>query len=103
MSNPIQKVYKAVMSRGDDVQLDPEDVEVLMAAIENGTPARVKRGIINPSFLISIVEDKDRIRNFLDDTKYNDERSLKKREAGMKALPDIFSETLAALPPPRSG
>lgn len=96
MSNPIQKVYKAVMSRGDDVQLDPEDVEVLMAAIENGTPARVKRGIINPSFLISIIEDKTR------EVRFTPGFAHERKSLGMTPLKDLFAEIPLQLGPSKN-
>jgi hypothetical protein len=92
----ITRAFKAVMSRGDDIPLDPDEVAVVMAAIESGAPARVKKGIINPSFLISITEDKTR------EIRYTSGPRNEAKLLGMTPLKDIFSNQ-AALPPARSG
>lgn len=56
----IQRGYKAVMSKGDDIKLDPEEVAMVESAAEQGMMVRVKQGLINPSFLVTIIEDKER-------------------------------------------
>lgn len=82
------------MSRGDDIQLDPEEVKLVTSAAEQGQLVRVKRGLINPSFLISIIEDKSR------DMRYTSGPISERRALGMTPLKDIFSAA-KALPAPR--
>jgi hypothetical protein len=82
----IDRAYKAVMSRGDDVQLDPSEVALLMRGAEEGSIVRVKRGIINPSFLISIVEDKSR------EPRYTSGFAHERKSLGMIPLKDIFND-----------
>lgn len=80
--------YKVVMSRGDDVQIDTDELDNVILAIQKGTPVRVRRGIFNPSFYVSIVKDEKRVIDFLEETKYDKER----RNEGMKPLKDIFAD-----------
>ena len=88
--------FKAVMSRGDDIPLDAEDVKLVMQGVENGQPVRVKSGLINPSYLISIVEDKEslRVARFKSDLSYLRGPDLERRRAqGMEPLQDILADT----------
>lgn len=83
---PIKRAFKAVMSKGDDVRLDPEEVPFVMAAYAAGKGAHVKQGFVNPSYLVSIVEDKERRIAFIEDTKYDDKR----RGLGMEPLKNLL-------------
>lgn len=84
------KAYKAVMSRGDDIKLDAQEIPLVLEQAPLGRLIRVRQGLINPSYLISIVADTDRLERFYDDIKYrsDDER----RNAKMKPLKDIFAD-----------
>ncbi len=84
--------YKAVMSRGDDVPLDPNEIEAVAKAIATGQLIRVRQGLINPSYLISIVADKDRTAKYHDSLRH-EEKNSPKRLAGMEPLVDIFADT----------
>lgn len=83
----VKTAYKAVMSTGSDIPLDPDELEVVMRGAAQGALIRIKQGVINPSFLVSITEDKERRDKFLDDTKHEPG----KRALGMQSLKDIFS------------
>lgn len=84
----IRIAYKAVMSRGDDIPLDPSEVELVTRGVQAGQIVRVKQGLINPSYLISIVQDKERIDRFFEDTRHD----TAKRSGGMLPLRDIFAD-----------
>lgn len=86
----IKKAYKAVMSRGDDLKLDPDEVETVMAGAAQGVLIRTRQGLINPSYLVTIIEDKERLAKFLEDTKYPQDAD--RRARGMEPLSDIFKE-----------
>lgn len=81
----IEKGYKAIMSRGDDVKLDPAEVVMVEAAAEQGSLVRVKQALINPSFLITIVEDKER------EMRYTSGFTHERKALGMRPLADIFT------------
>ena len=104
MTNPpitvkeiLSRCYKAIMSNGDDISIDANEIDLVQRAINAGTFIRVRQGIINPSYLVSIVEDKKRRVEFLENTKYSDERSTALRAAGMRPLSDIFSKHVPRL------
>jgi hypothetical protein len=82
----ITRGFKAVMSKGDDVRLDPDEVAVVMHAAETGQNVRVKQGLINPSYLVSIVEDRERRIAFIEDTRHDDKR----RGLGMEPLKNLL-------------
>lgn len=86
----ITKAYKVIMSRGEDIPIDPSEVQVVQIGASQGKLIRVRQGLINPSYLVSIVEDKERKQRWLEDTKYSQEK--KRRLLGMESLTDIFSD-----------
>jgi len=47
-------IYKLVLSKGDDIKLDEEDLEKIQNNIAEKL-IRIKQGIFNPSFMISII------------------------------------------------
>lgn len=50
-----------------DVQIDADEVQRVVDGIISGQPIKVKRGIVNPSFYVGIVEDVDRIKGYMDE------------------------------------
>ena len=82
------------MSRGDDLKLDPDEIDIVMQGAAQGKLIRVKQGLINPSYLVTIIEDKERREKWLEDTKYD---NAAKRGEGMKSLQDIFKEDQKAI------
>jgi hypothetical protein len=85
----IHRAFKAVMSRGDDIPLDPDELALIQNGATTGRFIKVRQGIINPSYLISIVEDKERRKTFLEETKYPQDKE--RRTKGMEPLLDIFA------------
>jgi len=60
------KAYIVKMSvKNLDVQVDAEEINLVLQGIIKGQPIKVKRGIINPSFYVGIVEDVDRVKSYL--------------------------------------
>lgn len=93
----ITKCFKAVLSTKHEIKLDPAEVDAVMVGAVQGKLIRVKQGLINPSYLVAIVEDEERRVTFLEDTKYEEER----RALGMRPLKNVFAETkvIQQLPP----
>ena len=54
------KGYKVVMSTGGEVKIDADEVQNVMGGIQRGGMIAVKQGLINPSFIVSVLQDKDR-------------------------------------------
>lgn len=86
----IKRVYKVVLSTKDQVKVDPFELEAIMAAMGSGSLVRVKQGIINPSYVVAVIEDEERRAKFLEDTKYP--QDSERRAQGMEPLADIFKE-----------
>ncbi len=84
------KAYQIVMSRGDSIKIDSDEIPKVIQAITSKSPAIVRSGIFNPSFYVSIIEDTDRMEKFWDDTKYPDEQG--KRLNGPNQIKDIFEK-----------
>ena len=49
------------MSHGDAIKVDEDEVREVMMGIDGKHPIIVKQGLINPSFVVSVVVDKDRV------------------------------------------
>lgn len=78
--------FKAVMSNGPEVKIDLDEVAAVVQSAAKGNFIKVRQGVINPSYIVAIVEDSERKIKFLEDTKYDHDR----RAAGMIQLKDIF-------------
>jgi len=80
----IMQGFKAVMSRGDDIRLDPDEVALVQEGAKRGLMVQVKQGIINPSFLVSIIEDKTR------EIRYTPGFTHERRSLGMEPLRNLL-------------
>lgn len=87
------QAYLVYLSNGTKIQIDEDEVPKLVQGINSGSVVIVRQGIINPSYFVAVEKDRERVRAFLDETKYNDERTIAKRKAGMLPLESIFADT----------
>lgn len=94
MTIPIKKGYKAVMSSKIEIKIDPEEIDVVLNSAAQGRLIKTKQGVINPSFLVAIVEDEERLTRFLHDNKHDQE----KRKQGLEPLENIFEKRKPQLP-----
>lgn len=95
------KAYIVKMSqKGMDIQIDSDEVQQVVSGIVSGQPIKVRKGIINPSFYVGIVEDVERISNYisrLNDVIANNDSNErfgigeKKQLPQFEKLNDIFS------------
>jgi hypothetical protein len=92
----ITRRFKAILSTKQEIKLDPSEVADLMKAVEDGAIIQVRQGIINPSYLVGVVEDKESSIDF----GYEVRRNPGALTTGMKPLKDIFGDAPKALPPP---
>lgn len=96
MIETIKKSYIIELSTKSVVRCDPDELPKLMQAMEQGVPVILKQGLVNPSYIVAVREDEERIRKFLDDTKYPED--AQRRARGLEPLANIFAET-PLLPP----
>ena len=95
------KAYIVKMSqKGMDIQIDSDEVQQVVSGIVSGQPIKVRKGIINPSFYVGIVEDVERISHYvktLNEVIANNDNHEKFKIGEKKELPkfeklnDIFS------------
>jgi len=83
------KAYLVQVSRGNPIQIDEDELPKILAAMQSGSPAILKQGIVNPSYITSVVPDKERISLWLEDTKYDGS----KRALGIKPLAELIDRT----------
>jgi len=57
-----KRAFKIIMSRGNPLQIDEDELPKLKQAIQTGQPAVFRQGIINPSFYVSVIEDNERLK-----------------------------------------
>lgn len=57
----MNKAYKLMLSNGVQIKADEDELDKVKEAIKTGSWGKVRQGMFNPSFLISIVEDTDRL------------------------------------------
>lgn len=82
----ILRGFKAILSTKDEVKLDPGEVDAVMHAAKMGDMVRVRQGLINPSYLVAIVEDKGR------DMRYTSGPRDDAHRIGLAPLKDILAK-----------
>lgn len=97
MSEPIKQAFIAEMSNGTKIQLDPDEVVQLADAVKKGSWFRAKQGLINPSYLIDVVPDKQRRLDWQDRNRHVDPDSPRYLK-GMTPLSDVFEGYLQRRP-----
>ena len=100
------KAYRIVMSRGDDIPFDEDELQKVYNAISSGQPAMLRQGLFNPSFYVSIIFDEKRvmefIREFNETVRHNEQQKMYHDGQNLKQLPgfqplkDIFAGTKLA-------
>ena len=61
-------IYKIVMSKGDEIKIDEDDLVKIKANIGESL-IQIKQGIINPSFMIAIIptdEKENRLKTLIE-------------------------------------
>lgn len=95
------KAFKVVLSSKDEVKCDADEIKALVEGISTGNIIKLRRGLVNPSFLVAVLEDEDRRVSFqreIDDVIRHNEhaREYGRGEIMLKNLPqpdflkDIF-------------
>jgi len=80
------------MSKGDPVKLDEEELQKVLEGANAGELIVLKQGVINPSYLVSIEKDKDRLQAWSHETGYGHGQGERAYARGIKPLGTIYSE-----------
>lgn len=83
------KAFIVSHSNGKDIKIDQEEYPKVMKAVDTGRPVMVKQGMINPSFVVNITLDNQRIRNWLDETHYGFGQGEEAKKLGIPALDNL--------------
>lgn len=106
-----EKCYKVILSTKTEVRCDKSEIHRVIEGIKDGGIIKLKQGLINPSFIVAVVEDEERTMKFVEqindiarhneqDRTYHGGNYQKRLPSGMKSLKDIFAGTpLKALAP----
>ncbi len=88
----ITKAYVARLSNDGYVKIDGDEIDKVVGGMQAGRAIVVRNGVINPSYIVGIMEDRDRIREWLNECEYgaNDERGIQARTNGIRPLKNIF-------------
>lgn len=90
------KAYVARLSNEGYVKIDHDEIEKVVAGMERGHPIILRNGIINPSYITGIMEDRDRIREWHDECNRGNGDGDKARDSGIRSLKNIFEGTAIA-------
>lgn len=96
------KGYVITLSRGEKIQLDSDEMAKVINAIQTGSACKLRQGLFNPSFYISIAEDSERMKSFRDEVRSVKRNNHQDKEYGdgkfqrkipeFKPLKDIFAD-----------
>ena len=87
------KKYKILLSNGVEIKIDEDELSSAMNAVSSGSIGKMRQGIFNPSFLVAIVLDQERIKEYLEkNPTHNFGEPVEVKSIGN--LPNIFSEHL---------
>ena len=89
----LTRAYVARMSNDGYVKIDQDEILKVAKAMDEKRVVIVRGGIINPSFCIGVMEDRDRVREWHDDCNRGFDQGERAKEEGMKPLRNIFEGT----------
>lgn len=103
----VNKPYIVELSNRSTIEIDADEVAKVAEAISNGTFVKVRKGFINPSFVVDIVPDKERWSEHIREVELlqhpsNEAQKEKLLIDGCPKLKDAFNELvqgMKALPP----
>ncbi len=86
------KAYIVQMSKGDPIQIDEEELQKVIEGANAGELIVVKQGVINPSYMVDIRPDKERLRQWSRDCSYGLTQGEEANRIGIIPLRHIYSE-----------
>jgi len=96
-----EKCYKVILSTKTEIKCDKDEIQRVIEGITGGSIIKLKQGLINPSFIVTVIEDTDRVSKLVEvvndvvrhnnqDTEYHGGKNQKNLPEGLKPLADIF-------------
>lgn len=61
------KCYRVILSTKTEVKCDQNEVQRIVEGIGTGAIIKLKQGLINPSFIVAVVEDDERRKDYVED------------------------------------
>lgn len=103
-----ERCYKVILSTKTEVKCDKTEIQRVIEGIGTGGIIKLKQGLINPSFIVAVVEDEERRIEFADsvysidksnrqDLEYHGGNNQRELPSGLKPLKDIFAGQLKSL------
>ena len=74
------KAYKIILSSGGEIRIDQDELNSAMVAVNTGSMGKMRQGIFNPSFLVAIILDEERVSGL--------ERAISEAEGHKRLFPD---------------
>lgn len=105
------KCFKIILSTKTEVRCDKEEIKRVIAGIKDGGIIKLKQGLINPSFIVAVIEDEERRLQFVEqvndiqrhngqDYEYHGGKNQRQLPSGMKPLKNILAGIDLKLPEP---
>lgn len=99
-----EQCFKVILSTKTEIKCDKEEIKRVIEGIGTGSIIKVRQGLINPSFIVAVVEDTERRLKFVEqvheienhnrqDNEYHSGQNQRRLPQGMKSLKDIFAHT----------
>jgi len=96
------KCFKVILSTKTEVKCDKDEIKRVIAGIKDGGIIKLKQGLINPSFIVAVVEDEERRLRFVEevngisqhnyqDIEYHGGKNQRQLPSGMKPLKNILA------------
>ena len=91
------KPFIVQLSNKQEVSITSDELDSITMGVKTGSMIKLRRAIINPSFIVSIIPDTEKWRTFLYEglCGFNGEDYIKKKkeliESGMKPYNDVFN------------
>jgi hypothetical protein len=99
--------YIVQLSNKTEVRVDADELALIAEGIKTASPIRLRKGIINPSFIVCVVEDQERMSEFMSgipgaqgSEEYTEERA-RRRASGPTHLKDIFANSPLSIEKPK--
>jgi len=80
------------MSSKESIKIDEEELQKILEASAGGGLCVVKQGVINPSFIVDIQIDKERMREWTTQCQYGHGQGEEYDRKGIPPLNRIYSE-----------
>lgn len=97
-----EKCFKVILSTKTEVKCDKNEIQRVIEGITNGGIIKLKQGLINPSFIVAVIEDEERRTRFVEevnsiaqnnhqDREYHGGKNQRQLPSGIKPLKDILN------------